>query len=83
MTKHQTMRQPSKRNGFSWFRTPVGESGQIQYRLFRRDCHNALHISALNVHASQPPRIVAQALRIAKRQLRDKVDEIDLQHLEI
>lgn len=65
---------------FSWSRS-LTEIGVV-YRLFRRDLHGALHMQTLSALASEPRQVVAAALRIVKRSLRDQVDEIDLQIME-
>ena len=73
-----TRRAPKKSAGFSWGRFPMGE-GLVCYRLFRRDHSGSLHMLAVDFRPGMPRVALARQLRVARRALRDQVDEIDLQ----
>lgn len=77
MSRLVARRSPKKLNGFSWGRFPVGDTGVVAYRLFRRDQRGALHTSILHFYPRER-REVALAVRQACHRLRDRVDEIDL-----
>ena len=81
MARHHSRRAPRKNTGFSWGRFPL--RGCTDYRLFRRDYTGALHVESRTFNMSEPPAHIARALRLAKRQLRDRVDTIDLQAMEV
>lgn len=76
-------RAPTRNGGFSWGRLPVGDTGVVAYRLFRRDHGGALHTSILHFYPRDQRREVALALRQACHSLRDRVDEIDLVAMEV
>lgn len=79
MSRQHRTRAPQRNGGFSWGRFPMGETGTVTYRLFRRDHKGALHMSILNFYPARDRRAdIALALRHACHQLRDRVDEIDL-----
>ncbi|WOB24785.1 MULTISPECIES: hypothetical protein [Xanthomonas] len=78
MTRHLTRRAPKRSGGFSWGRFPTSDSALITWRMFRRDHTRALHTHALTFTARDDAAYVAKQLRRARRQLRDRVDEIDL-----
>ncbi|WP_102945269.1 hypothetical protein [Stenotrophomonas sp. VV52] len=79
MSRQQATRAPKRNDGFSWGRFPVGSTGTVTYRLFRRDHKGALHMSILNFYPARDRRAdIAVALRHACHQLRDRVDEINL-----
>ncbi|WP_226426576.1 hypothetical protein [Xanthomonas sp. MWU16-30325] len=78
MTRHPTRRAPKRNGGFSWGRFPTSDGAVITWRMFRRDHTSALHMHALTFTAKDEPAYVAKQLRRARRQLRDRVDEIDL-----
>ena len=70
MTRNRfTRRAPGKGHGLTWARFPTVDGSAVIYRLWRRD------------HRRKPHQI-ERALRLAKRELRDRVDEIDLTALE-
>ncbi|NWF33493.1 hypothetical protein HH110_10630 [Stenotrophomonas sp. SAM-B] len=77
MSRFVARRSPKKLGGFSWGRFPVGDTGVVAYRLFRRDHRGALHTSILHFYPRDQRREVALALRPACHRLRDRVDEID------
>ncbi|RLK53408.1 hypothetical protein BCL79_2714 [Stenotrophomonas rhizophila] len=80
MSRHPAVRRsPTKNTGFSWGRFPMGPSGIVVYRLFRRDHAGALHFLGLNFYRHDTRRDMAIALRAACHRLRDQVDGIDLQ----
>lgn len=72
-----TRRAPKKQSGFSWGRFPLGE-GIVAYRLFRRDYRGSLHMLAVDFRDGMSRAEVARRLRMARRALRDQVDEIEL-----
>lgn len=76
MPRHLTRRMPRNRNGFCWARIPQ-ESGGVLYRLYRRDMRGAVH-AALRNFATADRRAMAEELNIARHQLRNTVDDIDL-----
>ena len=78
MSRAITRKAPSKSNGFSWGRFPMGDTGIVSYRLFRRDHHGAVHWHILDFKGDETRYEMAQRLKAAKRRLRDRVDEIDL-----
>lgn len=78
MSRPVVRRAPKRNGGFSWGRYPMGHSGVITYRLFRRDLAGALHFEGLNFLTKDSRRDVAIALRAACHRLRDRVDAIDL-----
>lgn len=71
-------KEPKKNPGFSWGRFPLGDTGVVAYRLFRRDNRGALHWHILDFKGDETRYEMARRLRSAKRRLRDRVDEIDL-----
>lgn len=75
-----TRKLPAHRGVFSYARIPTFGGG-ITYRLFRRDLKNVLHADMRNFHPDCSRRLIARDLRTARNQLRDQVDEIDLQIL--
>jgi hypothetical protein len=74
-----TRKTPAKSDGFSWGRFPMGDTGVVAYRLFRRDCRGALHTLSVDMRAGDERSAIAASLRRARRSLRDQVDEIDLE----
>jgi len=72
-----TNRPPQRNGGFSWGR--FIDDYSITYRLFRRDHRGALHLKCLTYGLHVTRATIAADLMRAKRQLRDRVDEIDLQ----
>jgi hypothetical protein len=75
-----TRKLPAHRGTFSYARIPQ-DGGGVTYRLFRRDMRRALHAELCTFHPDCDRRLIAQHLRTARRQLRDTVDEIDLEFL--
>ncbi|OBR79100.1 hypothetical protein A7D35_01260 [Xanthomonas arboricola] len=78
MNKHLTRRAPKRKRGLCWGRTPDDNRTVVTWQLFRRDHRGALHMSSLPFTYAEPRAHIAQRLRNARRQLRDRVDEIDL-----
>lgn len=78
MSRHATRRRPKETTGFAWGRFPTEDGSAITWRLYRRDHRRAMHMHVLTVFACEDVRTIAQRLRRACHQLRDKVDEIDL-----
>ena len=69
-------RTPKANGGFSWGRFPAEET--IQYRLFRRDHTGALHLSTITFAKNTPTEQIAADVKRKRRELRDKVDVLDL-----
>ena len=78
MSRAITRKTPAKSNGFSWGRFPMGDTGVVAYRLFRRDHRGALHTRCIDLKPGDDRCAIAASLRRARRSLRDQVDEIDL-----
>lgn len=74
--KRLPRRMPHNRNGFCWARIPQ-DSGAILYRLYRRDMRGAVH-AVLRNFATVDRRAMAEELNIARHQLRNSVDDVDL-----
>lgn len=83
MSRPATRRTPKKNGGFSWGRFPMGFSGIVAYRLFRRDRTGAVHFEAFNAYPHKSRKALALELRAACHRLRDRVDEIDLATMEL
>jgi hypothetical protein len=79
MTRAITRKSPAKSNGFSWGRFPMGDTGVVAYRLFRRDHRGALHTLSVDMRPGDARCAIAVRLRRARHSLRDQVDEIDLE----
>ena len=71
-------KEPKKNPGFSRGRFPMGDTGVVAYRLFRRDSRGALHLRSIDLRPGDSRCAIAASLRRARRTLRDQVDEIDL-----
>jgi len=82
MNRHFTRRAPKRNEGLSWGRFPTDDGSAVTYRLFRRDHTGRLHFDARTFFTTSDPTYIAKVLRHAKRQLRDRVDEIDLAAME-
>ena len=74
-----TRRAPKKQHGFSWGRFPMGDTGIVCYRLFRRDHRGVVHMHVVDARDDMSRAEVARRLQVGRRLLRDQVDEIDLQ----
>lgn len=80
--RHLTPRQP-KRRGFAWGRVIGMDGALLTYNLFRRDLRGALHQKTLQYQATVASRkTIAADLKRARKELRDRVDEVDLAVLE-
>lgn len=80
--KRLTRRYPkADANASSWGRVPSEDGGCI-WRLFRRDKRRVVHGIQLVYSARMCRRAVARDLRAAYRELRDRVDTLDLTLLE-
>ena len=77
-----TRRAPKRNEGQSWGRFLIFERQEVIYRIFRRDHTGRLHCEEHRFFVETDPKQIARALRQAKRQLRDRVDEIDLEAME-
>lgn len=73
-----TRRAPRRNWGLSWGRFQTDDGSAVTYRLWRRDHAGALHMEARTFFTHAGPAHIARVLRQAKRQLRDRVDTIDL-----
>ena len=83
MTRNRFTRRAPKRNeGQSWGWFMDANGLEVIYRIFRRDHTGRLHFVEHKFFVETNPTDIARALRHAKRQLRDRVDEIDLAALE-
>lgn len=78
MTHPTTHKRPTGRGCFSWARVPK-DGGAVIYRLFRRDQRGTLHWKQVIAPATEPREHIARELNIARHQLRNTVDEIDLE----
>lgn len=67
-------RPPKKSSGFSWGRFPMGDTGVVSYRLFRRDLAGQLHIHLLDFRGESRQQM-ARRLATARHELRNRVDE--------
>lgn len=79
MSRHIERRAPKETLGFAWGRFPTFGGSAITWRLYRRGHRRALHMHVLTFFAHDDRVVIAGHLRRARRYLRDKVDEIDLQ----
>lgn len=77
MTRTTTRKLPAHRGVFSYARIPL-EGGTVAYRLFRRDLRRVLHAELKTFHPDCSRSFIARELNIARHQLRNTVDEIDL-----
>lgn len=79
MIRPITRKSPTKSEGFSWGRFPMGDTGVVAYRLFRRDESGALHARSVDLKPGDSRSEIAHKLRRERRALRDQVDEINLE----
>ena len=77
MSRRLTRKLPAHRGVFSYSRIPL-DGGGVAYRLFRRDMRGAVH-AVLRNFATIDRRAMAEELNIARHQLRNTVDDIDLE----
>ena len=77
-----TRRAPKRNQGLSWGRFPTDDGSAVVYRIFRRELSGKLHMEARTFFTATGPKYIAEILRLVKRQLRDRVDEIDLEAME-
>jgi hypothetical protein len=70
-------RMPHNRNAFCWARIPQ-QDGCTLYRLYRRDQRGAVHAVLCNFSRDADRAEIAGELNVARHQLRNTVDEIDL-----
>lgn len=75
-------RAPKRNQGLSWGRFPTDDGSAVVYRIFRRELSGKLHMEARTFFTGTEPAHIAKVLRSLKRQLRDRVDEIDLEAME-
>lgn len=82
MPRPFTRKLPAHHGCFSYARFPhqdtTGSFSGVIYRLFRRDQRGALHAETRNFHPDCSRRFIAVELNVARHQLRNTVDEIDL-----
>lgn len=78
MNRPITRKLPAHRGTFSYARIPM-DGGGVTYRLFRRDMRRVLHAELKNFHPDCSRSFIARELNIARHQLRNTVDEIDLE----
>jgi hypothetical protein len=72
--RHLVRRAPKKNGGFSWGRFPMGDTGIVSYRLFRRDENRALHTSIADFAAGTSRSAIAEVIACKRNELRDRVD---------
>lgn len=68
---------PAHRGVFSYSRIPL-DGGGVAYRLFRRDMRRVLHAELKTFHPDCTRGFIARELNIARHQLRNSVDDVDL-----
>lgn len=78
MTHPTTHKLPAHHGVFSYGRIPL-ECGGVLYRLFRRDMGRVVHVELKTFHPDCSRSLIARELNIARHQLRNTVDEIDLE----
>ncbi|WP_115539994.1 hypothetical protein [Xanthomonas campestris] len=83
MTRHLARRAPKRERGLCWGRTPNDNGTVVTSQLFRRDHRGALHTSVHVVTANHSLKEIADCLRTARHALRNKVDSIDLEAMEV
>lgn len=66
---------------FTWSR--LVDDKECTWRLFRRDCHRRLHMFAVSFSHGTDRHTIAFTLWHARIALRNRVDEIDLQAMDI
>lgn len=77
--RHFTCKLPSHHGKFSYARIPQFDSiGGVTYRLFRRDDRGAVHYQQCVFEGHCSIANAARDLNIARHQLRNTVDDIDL-----
>jgi len=70
-------RMPHNRNHFCWARIPQ-QDGCTLYRLYRRDQRGVVHAVLRNFPGGADRAEMAGELNIARHQLRNTVDDVDL-----
>lgn len=70
-------RMPHNRNHFCWARIPQ-QDGCTLYRLYRRDQRGVVHAVLRNFPGDMAHAEMAGELNIARHQLRNTVDDVDL-----
>jgi hypothetical protein len=78
MMRHMVKRRISNPGRFSWTRLPSETGYSVTWRLYRKDVGKGLHISTLTVGAMEPRGSIARRLWEARRDLRDRIDDLDL-----
>lgn len=78
MSRPVTRKAPKKHGRFSYARVPMGVTGIVVYRLFRKDEVGAMHIEGLEFYRHDSRSDMAVELRAACHRLRDRVDTLDL-----
>lgn len=68
---------PNPHTRFSWGRV-MGDSGSVTYRLFRRDHKRTLHVTLQRFPAGTDRREIAKKLCAMRRELLERVDDIEL-----
>lgn len=79
--RHMRRKAPRKTRGFSWARLPDAGRELVTWRLHRGDATGRLYSEMRTFPASHQRPAIARALRAARHQLRDRVDEISLRQL--
>ncbi len=80
--RHHRRRAPRSNSGSSWGRFPSARGGlpatHVEWRLFRRDHTGRLHFTYRAFPIDTPREHIARVLLVARRHLREAVDDIDL-----
>lgn len=78
MTHPATHKRPTGRGCFSWARV-VLDDGRVSWRLFRRAMDRRVRYEERNFYPNESREHIARKLNIARHQLRNTVDEIDME----
>ncbi|MGN6383697.1 MAG: hypothetical protein ACTHMK_13925 [Dyella sp.] len=77
MTHPTTRKLPTAGHRFCYGRVPC-DDGRVSYRLFRRAMNGRTHYEMRSFRPNETRSYIARELNIARHQLRNTVDEIDL-----
>lgn len=78
---HLTRRPPMPGKRFTWARVPLGDSGMVCYRLFRRDVDGVQRMAAINCGRGLDRRHIAHGLRRERYGLLETVDALDFRKM--
>lgn len=85
MERHLQTRRPRKDRDVTWGRHHDRDRHTVMWTLWRRDSRRAIHcvdVTITEIHLEAVLWSVGYNLLVAKRKLRDSVDEIDLALME-